>query len=418
MVEAANRNGYANASVAAVTAAAKVSKPTFYEYFLDREDCFAAALMDGHSRLLAEISAAIADHPPEHAIGAGIGAIILFVGAEPGIMAFLTDEALAGEKAILDVRDRGIAEIAETIDTATRSAWSGATAPDLPLEAVIGGLYRMIASRLRRGERATATLRESVLEWLAHYDVPIGEHRWGSLAPHPAVVAGSHTSYPIHVPEPLPPGRPRVSQAEVEANQRLRVVLAVADLVDEKGYAATTIVEIVKRAHIDLQTFYSLFSEKLDALIAVQDFGAEGMLAITTSAYFTDAPWVERYWEYGRVFLEALDAMPAMSRFMLVKAYAGGRRAAQRVEETYVPYAIFLREGLRSATTPNPPSPLAMEAINATYFELIYRHARTAEPYRFSGLLPATANLWLCPYIGPTDSNRFIDEKLNALDSA
>jgi AcrR family transcriptional regulator len=420
MVEVANRDGYGKTSVSALTAAAKVSKPTFYEYFRDREDCFAAALRDIHARLLAEVEAAITDEPPERATSAGIGAIIRFAGAEPGPMRFLTDEALAGGGAILDVRDRGITEVADAIDAATQRAASSpdAKAPDLPLDAVIGGLYRMVASRLRRGERATATLREAILEWLEHYEVAVSEHRWRSPEPHPAVVFTSHTAYPLHIPEPLPPGRPRISEAEVEANQRLRVMFAAASLIDEKGYAATTIAEIVKRAHIDLQTFYSLYSEKLDALIALLELGSQAMLATTTSAYFTDASWTERTWEHGRVFLQALDASPTATRVMTIEAYAGGRRAAQRVEEGYVPYMVFLREGLRYATTPNPPSPVAMEAINATYFELAYRHARTTEPFRFYGLLPAAANLWFCPYIGPAESNRFIDEQLDALDNS
>ncbi|HXM87565.1 MAG TPA: TetR/AcrR family transcriptional regulator, partial [Solirubrobacteraceae bacterium] len=42
MVEAANVGGYASANVSAVIANAGVSRPTFYEYFVDRDDCFVA----------------------------------------------------------------------------------------------------------------------------------------------------------------------------------------------------------------------------------------------------------------------------------------------------------------------------------------------------------------------------------------
>jgi AcrR family transcriptional regulator len=416
MIEVANRNGYANASISAVATASGVSKPTFYEYFRGREDGFAAAVTHIHARLLAEVDAAIAEQPPERAVSAGIGAIILFVAAEPELMRFLADEALAGASAILDVRDRGIAELCDTIDIATRSAAPDAKAPDLPLEVVVGGLYRVIASRLRRGERTTAALREGILEWLEYYEVAISDHRWRSPEPHPGAGFDFGPPQPLLVPEPLPPGRPRVSKAEVESNQRLRVMLALASLMDEQGYTATTIAQVIKRARVDLQTFYSLFSEKLDALIALQEFGAQALLAVTTSAFFGDANWADRAWEHGRVFLQTLDTIPAMARIEIVEAYAGGRRAAQQVEATYVPYTIFLREGLRYATTPNPPSPLAMEAINATYFELAYRHARKGEPSRFYGLLPVAASLWLPPFLGTAESNRIIDEKLDALD--
>ena len=54
MVAAANRDGYADANVSAVIAEAGVSRPTFYDYFSDRDDCFVAAIADMHERLAAE----------------------------------------------------------------------------------------------------------------------------------------------------------------------------------------------------------------------------------------------------------------------------------------------------------------------------------------------------------------------------
>src|ERR1700679_1120423 len=42
MLLAAVRRGYAGANVAQVIAQAGVSRPTFYEYFADRDDCFLA----------------------------------------------------------------------------------------------------------------------------------------------------------------------------------------------------------------------------------------------------------------------------------------------------------------------------------------------------------------------------------------
>ncbi len=42
MVMAARRHGYAGANVSRVIARAGVSRPTFYEYFADKDDCFLA----------------------------------------------------------------------------------------------------------------------------------------------------------------------------------------------------------------------------------------------------------------------------------------------------------------------------------------------------------------------------------------
>src|ERR1017187_1086299 len=78
MVAAANRDGYAGANVSEVIAAAGVSRPTFYDYFTDRDDCFVAAVADAQGRLLADVCAAVEDGPPERAAAGTVEALVAF----------------------------------------------------------------------------------------------------------------------------------------------------------------------------------------------------------------------------------------------------------------------------------------------------------------------------------------------------
>jgi AcrR family transcriptional regulator len=55
IVAAVNDRGYAAGNVTAVIASAGVSRPTFYEYFTDRDECFLAAVEVVHRQLAAEI---------------------------------------------------------------------------------------------------------------------------------------------------------------------------------------------------------------------------------------------------------------------------------------------------------------------------------------------------------------------------
>src|SRR5664279_4429812 len=68
MIAAANRDGYAGANVSEVIGEAGVSRPTFYDYFEDRDSCFVAAIADVHRRLLREVRDALAGGPPERAL--------------------------------------------------------------------------------------------------------------------------------------------------------------------------------------------------------------------------------------------------------------------------------------------------------------------------------------------------------------
>src|SRR5664279_4664888 len=118
MVTTANRDGYAGANVSKIIAEAGVSRPTFYDYFTDKDDCFLGALGDINQRLLAEIRQAVEDHPPQQALQASLSALVEFASAEPEPALFLMSQAMAAGPRALDARDRGIAEIERVIEEA------------------------------------------------------------------------------------------------------------------------------------------------------------------------------------------------------------------------------------------------------------------------------------------------------------
>src|SRR5438309_3367869 len=105
MLTAANRDGYAGATVSAVIAEAGVSRPTFYEYFADRDDCFLMAQRHAQGRLLAEVRELVQALPPERAMQASIRALIRFAGSAPAMARFLMTQPLAAGTEALDARD-------------------------------------------------------------------------------------------------------------------------------------------------------------------------------------------------------------------------------------------------------------------------------------------------------------------------
>src|SRR5450759_5219883 len=90
MVTAANRDGYAGANVSEVIGEAGVSRPTFYDYFGDRDDCFVAAVADVQGRLLREVQYAVASGPPERALAGALEATVAFAASQPAEARFLT----------------------------------------------------------------------------------------------------------------------------------------------------------------------------------------------------------------------------------------------------------------------------------------------------------------------------------------
>ena len=415
MIAAANRDGYAGANVSAVIDQAGVSRPTFYDYFADRDECFLAAITDSHERLERDVRIAVSDQPPEDAVQATIGAILAFSSEEPARAHFLMSESMAGGPRALDARDHGIRELERIIEDAHRKVAPTTPIPDVFPRILIGGIFRLLSSRLRRGEPGLVGLSEDLERLSASYERPGSKHRWRNLTPGPPPPLSPFLpERQQDAPTSLGPGRPGISKEEVAANHRERILHAAAQLASEKGYTATTIADITRGAGIDGRAFYALFIDKQDAFMTLHELGLQQVLNATASAFFAGASWPERIWEAGRAFTQFLEQNPLITHVGFVEAHAVGPGASQRVRDSHIAFAIFLQEGYLHVGKRPPPARAAVEAIITTLFEVVYHQARAGAEPQISGLLGHMTFLCLAPFLGAGEANKFIGKKAGA----
>jgi AcrR family transcriptional regulator len=415
MIAAANRAGYAGATVSAVIDEAGVSRPTFYEYFADRDRCFLATIAEVHERLMVGLRERVFEEPPRFALRASVRALVDFAAAEPAMARFLTNESLGGGVAALDARDSSIGEIERVVEQRYGELEGADAVPDFSTRMLLGGVYRLLAVRTRRGDPNVSILLEDLLGWLAVYARPLAEHRWRSLKPSaPLAPSPFLPDAPLRAPPPLPPGRPRISPEEVADNHRRRVLFAAAVLAERKGYTATTVADICKLAGVDMGAFYVMFADKQEAFMAVHELGFQDLMAVTAGAFFAGASWPERSWEAARALTQFLEGNPTIAHVGFVEAHAVGPGAVQRVEDSHVAFTIFLQEGFQYAKPTAPPPRVALEAIITTIFEIVYSQARSGEELRVSGLVPHISFLSLGPFVGPERADALIDEMLAA----
>jgi AcrR family transcriptional regulator len=411
MLLAAVRKGYEGSSIAQVIAHAGVSRPTFYEYFADKESCFLAVHQAISEQLIDGVSKAVQAEPPERALQTGLRMLILSAEAEPDRARFLVNETLAGGHRVLDQRDWMVGRMEQIIEQARAKASPKASTPDLPTRAVVGGICGLLAPRLRRNEHDLRSLAEEITSWIDSYCHPTEHHRWRTLYPGPPLQPLKHTSkLALRTPLTLPPGRPRLSSAEVARNQRERILYATADVAARKGYTAATVSDITTTAGVDKRVFYANFRDKQQSFLAVHEFGFQQLMAACASAYFSGSSWPERIWEGIRAGAHFDATHPVLAHIGYVESHAVGSPAIQRVEVSHAAFKIFLQEGSLRTSTP-PPRPVH-DAIASTIFEIGYHHARMRQIQQLPLLTPHATYLVLTPFLGRMEANDFVDEQL------
>ncbi len=413
MVRSSVERGYAGANVSSVIALARVSRPTFYDYFEDREACFLAAQRELQRGLVEQVAVALEQVPAREALGAAVAALVRFAEQDPIAARFLTAEAMGAGARALARRAEGIDALAALVEDAQRGAGPGTALADLDPRVVLGSVYRMLAMRLRREETELEALGEALGGWVGAYERPARSRRWAKLAPGPSPAPSPHVPEgPIQrTPDVFPPGRPRVSEQEVTGNHRLRILYATARLAAEEGYGAMTVADIKTLARVDGHVFYRLFAGKQEAFAAAQELGFQQVMDVTSKAFFSAAAWPERSWEAGRALTQLLDANPLVGTVGFVEAYAAGAETVQRIEDSHAAFMFFLQDGLVHARRDPPPSREAMEAIIAAIFEIVFLEAQKPKP-QTARMLGQIAHLWLAPFLGVAASDRFIDAQM------
>jgi AcrR family transcriptional regulator len=110
-------------------------------------------------------------------------------------------------------------------------------------------------------------------------------------------------------------------------DHRLRLLEGMAQAVNEKGYAATTIADVVRHSRVSKRTFYEHFADREDCFLACYAEGGDLALRAVAKAASHSGPWPERVRAATRAYLAVLQARPALTRTLLVEVHGAGPRA-------------------------------------------------------------------------------------------
>ena len=183
------------------------------------------------------------------------------------------------------------------------------------------------------------------------------------------------------VPRALPRGRHAAAREVVLASQRGRLLEAMAQCVAERGYAATTVAQVVARAGVSRKTFYEHFADKRACFLAAWEVGTEILLEQVLAAGADAGGWRARLRAGVGAYLDVLAAEPEFARSFLIEVLSVGEEALARRAEINERFAEILGEIHAQAVAEGaglgPVPPWALRASAGAAWELTVEHLRT-----------------------------------------
>jgi AcrR family transcriptional regulator len=167
---------------------------------------------------------------------------------------------------------------------------------------------------------------------------------------------------------------------------RRDLTTGLAEVLAEKGYAGTTIAEIVAHARVSKRTFYEHFADKEECLMALYSDASAQLMNVLRSGGPPERPWREQVEVIVTAYLGLLDAVPAVSRIVLVEMQAAGARAYRMRQRSQLRVAETLVEVVQAGRRANPEvAPLTPQLAIALVGGLNELLLQVVDPYQGVG---------------------------------
>jgi AcrR family transcriptional regulator len=197
--------------------------------------------------------------------------------------------------------------------------------------------------------------------------------------------------------------RPELPREFVAAHKRRRMMDAMAELCAEKGYEATKIADVVRRAKVARKTLYDNFTGKEELFLASFDTAVAEAEAAVDSACDAAGPadgtaWGARMEAGLEGFLDFVAVHPHASRLCVVDAPGAFAAAAAHYDAAVDRFVTRLRDSAPAGS--GRPATLE-EALVGGVAWIVHQHVRGAGGgVAPSDLLPQLREFVLTPYKG------------------
>jgi AcrR family transcriptional regulator len=397
MVAVATTKGYAETSVADLLELSGVSRRAFYEHFADKEACFLATIDEILQGAMAVTASRLHQKGDwEERAERSLMAFLEMLVAQSAAARLCLVEAHAAGAAAVGRVDEAIAGFGKLLGDALRERPGYEGMPDEMLWAMVGGMRKIVHTRLHRGtEGELLEHGPSLLQLaLAYRPPPLPLRQRRRRGGRDGEKSGGSPEGPAVAPDGY------VGE---------RIVNATIAAIAEKGFAGTILDDIAERARISLSTFYEHFDSKEDAFDAALYAGRAKMLGYGLPAFRRAGSWPEGVRVLTEFSVDYLAEEPQFAQLLYRDVYAAGSRTLERLDQGLEASQSFIDAGVSDYAPEMPP--IWREAITAALYAMFCRRVQHEGAETLPEIAPLATYMALAPFIGPRPACRVANGK-------
>lgn len=157
-----------------------------------------------------------------------------------------------------------------------------------------------------------------------------------------------------------------IQEINVDSGYRHRLLEGMAHAVALRGYADTTIADIVREAAVSRRTFYEHFATKAECLIALYEAASRNALEVLRAAIDPARDWQDQVEDAMRAYFDCLSQNPLLLRTLFIEILGlgvDGLAVRRRMNEEIAGFMLQVINGQgRRRRAPLSPE-MAMAAV-------------------------------------------------------
>jgi AcrR family transcriptional regulator len=205
----------------------------------------------------------------------------------------------------------------------------------------------------------------------------------------------------------LPRGRHGIPQALVTENQRDRLLDAATAIFAGEGYAALAVANVIGQAGVSRGTFYEIFENKFDCLLAAQRRSFDRLHATIVAACSAESEWPHGVAAGVAAALDFVAESPDDARLILASSHPSSEPQLARDGISANEWLVeLLRDGSRRCPDARSPSDLTEQAAVGAAISIVGSCLASERVGPMPELTTALVQIILTPYLGGDEAKR------------